>query len=89
MNTNDLQDASFQTQQDNSQDQESSTFTNRARALKDTAQQWQRQATDATRKAAKATDLMTDSPAPVEAKQLRDLHIELKVKQPAPALTAV
>ena len=57
MNTNDLQDASFQTQQDNSQDQESSTFTNRARALKDTAQQWQRQATDATRKAAKATDV--------------------------------
>ena len=30
-------------------------------------------------KTAKATDLMTDSPAPVEAKQLRDLHLELKV----------
>jgi aspartyl-tRNA synthetase len=29
-------------------------------------------------KTAKGTDLMTDSPAPVEAKQLRDLHIELK-----------
>ncbi len=30
-------------------------------------------------KTAKGTDLMTDSPAPVEPKQLRDLHIELKV----------
>src|SRR6187399_386293 len=30
-------------------------------------------------KTAKATDLMTESPAPVEAKQLRDLHIELKM----------
>ncbi len=30
-------------------------------------------------KTAKGTDLMTDSPAPVEAKQLRDLHLELKV----------
>ena len=29
-------------------------------------------------KTAKGTDLMTDSPAAVEAKQLRDLHIELK-----------
>ncbi|MGD0411624.1 MAG: aspartate--tRNA ligase [Verrucomicrobiota bacterium] len=29
-------------------------------------------------KTAKGTDLMTDSPAPVEPKQLRDLHIELK-----------
>src|SRR6188768_2217930 len=38
-------------------------------------------------KTAKGTDLMTDSPATVEPKQLRDLHIELKVKQPtlAPA----
>ena len=34
---------------------------------------------------AKGTDLMTDSPATVEPKQLRDLHIELKVKQPTPA----
>jgi len=32
-------------------------------------------------KTAKATDLMTDSPAPVEPKQLRDLHIQLKVPQ--------
>ena len=32
-------------------------------------------------KTAKGTDLMTDSPAPVEPKQLRDLHIELKVRQ--------
>jgi aspartyl-tRNA synthetase len=30
-------------------------------------------------KTAKGTDLMTDSPAPVEPKQLRDLHIDLKV----------
>lgn len=30
-------------------------------------------------KTAKATDLMTESPAPVEAKQLRDLHIDLRV----------
>src|SRR3954463_5909059 len=30
-------------------------------------------------KTAKGTDLMTESPAPVEAKQLRDLHIELRV----------
>jgi aspartyl-tRNA synthetase len=30
-------------------------------------------------KTAKGTDLMTDSPAPVDAKQLRDLHLELKV----------
>src|SRR3954468_10143455 len=29
-------------------------------------------------KTAKAVDLMTDSPAPVEPKQLRDLHLELK-----------
>jgi aspartyl-tRNA synthetase len=29
-------------------------------------------------KTAKGTDLMTDAPAPVEPKQLRDLHIELK-----------
>ena len=34
-------------------------------------------------KTAKASDLMTESPAPVEAKQLRDLHIQLKVAQPA------
>ncbi|MEY2467202.1 MAG: aspartyl-tRNA synthetase [Verrucomicrobiota bacterium] len=36
-------------------------------------------------KTAKGTDLMTDSPSTVEPKQLRDLHIELKVKQPTPA----
>lgn len=35
-------------------------------------------------KTAKGTDLMTDSPAPVEPKQLRDLHIALKVAQPPP-----
>lgn len=34
-------------------------------------------------KTAKGTDLMTDSPATVSAKQLRDLHIELKVPKPA------
>jgi len=33
-------------------------------------------------KTAKGADLMTDSPAPVEPKQLRDLHIALKVAQP-------
>jgi aspartyl-tRNA synthetase len=32
-------------------------------------------------KTAKATDLMTESPAPVEAKQLRDLHIQTRVPQ--------
>jgi aspartyl-tRNA synthetase len=30
-------------------------------------------------KTAKGTDLMTESPAPIEAKQLRDLHIELRM----------
>ena len=30
-------------------------------------------------KTAKGTDLMTDSPSTVEPKQLRDLHIELKL----------
>jgi aspartyl-tRNA synthetase len=34
-------------------------------------------------KTAKGTCLMTDSPSTVEPKQLRDLHIELKVKQSA------
>ena len=28
---------------------------------------------------AQGADLMTDAPAPVTAKQLRDLHLELKV----------
>ena len=36
-------------------------------------------------KTAKGTCLMTDSPSTVEPKQLRDLHIELKVKQPPTA----
>jgi aspartyl-tRNA synthetase len=35
-------------------------------------------------KTAKGTDLMTDSPAPVEPKQLRDLHLELKVGKKEP-----
>ena len=35
-------------------------------------------------KTAKGTDIMTDAPAAVEPKQLRDLHIELKVKKPEP-----
>ncbi|MFO1514060.1 MAG: aspartate--tRNA ligase [Verrucomicrobiota bacterium] len=35
-------------------------------------------------KTAKGTDLMTDSPATVEPKQLRDLHIEVKGKPPTP-----
>jgi aspartyl-tRNA synthetase len=30
-------------------------------------------------KTAKGADLMTDSPAGVEARQLRDLHLEIKV----------
>jgi len=30
-------------------------------------------------KTAKATDLLSESPAPVEPKQLKDLHLELKV----------
>ncbi len=34
-------------------------------------------------KTAKGTCLMTDSPSTVEPKQLRDLHLELKVKPPA------
>jgi len=33
-------------------------------------------------KTAKGVDLMTDSPAPVTARQLRDLYIEVKVKKP-------
>ena len=33
-------------------------------------------------KTAKGTDLMTDSPAGVEARQLRDLHLEVKVGKP-------
>ena len=37
-------------------------------------------------KTAKGTYLMTESPGSVEPKQLRDLHIELKVKQPTPPL---
>jgi len=36
-------------------------------------------------KTAKGTCLMTDSPSTVEPKQLRDLHLELKVKQPVTA----
>jgi len=39
-------------------------------------------------KTAKGTDLMTDSPAQVSAKQLRDLYIEVKVKQPQAAAPA-
>ncbi len=35
-------------------------------------------------KTAKGTDLMTDSPATVEPKQLRDLHLELKVAEARP-----
>ncbi len=38
-------------------------------------------------KTAKGTDLMTDSPAPVEARQLRDLHLELKVAKKEPTQT--
>jgi aspartyl-tRNA synthetase len=36
-------------------------------------------------KTAKGVCLMTESPGKVEPKQLRDLHLELKVKQPTPA----
>ena len=41
-------------------------------------------------KTAKGTDLMTDSPSTVSARQLRDLYIEVKVKPPtaAPAAAA-
>jgi aspartyl-tRNA synthetase len=39
-------------------------------------------------KTAKASDLMTESPAPVEPKQLRDLHLQLKVAQPPAANVA-
>ncbi len=39
-------------------------------------------------KTAKGTCLMTNSPSPVSPKQLRDLHIELKVKQAAPVTPA-
>src|SRR3954464_4586955 len=35
-------------------------------------------------KTAKGTDLMTDSPSTVEPKQLRDLHIELKIAKKEP-----
>jgi aspartyl-tRNA synthetase len=33
-------------------------------------------------KTAKGTCLMTESPSPISARQLRDLHIELKVPKP-------
>ena len=48
-----------QTFEDNAQDldEPQSTLKDKARAVKDTAQQWQRQATDATRKAAETTDV--------------------------------
>ncbi len=36
-------------------------------------------------KTAKGTDLMTDSPAPVQPRQLRDLHIDLKIAKPETA----
>ena len=39
-------------------------------------------------KTAKGTCLMTDSPSAVSAKQLRDLYIDVKVKQPQPVLPA-
>jgi aspartyl-tRNA synthetase len=35
-------------------------------------------------KTAKGTDLMTESPSPVSARQLRELYIELKVPKPEP-----
>ena len=39
-------------------------------------------------KTAKGTDLMTDSPSQVSAKQLRELYIEVKVKKPEPPPTS-
>jgi aspartyl-tRNA synthetase len=39
-------------------------------------------------KTAKGTDLMTDSPSVVSAKQLRELYIEVKVKKPETPPTA-
>ena len=36
-------------------------------------------------KTAKGTDLMTESPAQVEPKQLRELHLELKVPKKEPS----
>ena len=35
-------------------------------------------------KTAKGTDLMTQSPAPVDPKQLRELHLELRASEPRP-----
>jgi aspartyl-tRNA synthetase len=35
-------------------------------------------------KTAKGVDLMTETPTPVSARQLRDLHIELRKKEAAP-----
>jgi aspartyl-tRNA synthetase len=39
-------------------------------------------------KTAKGTDLMTEAPAPIEPKQLRDLHLELKVPRKETSTTA-
>lgn len=58
MNANELQHKSLQGQQNDTGDFEpdGQTFTDKARAFKEAAQRWSRQASDSTRKAAKATD---------------------------------
>jgi ElaB/YqjD/DUF883 family membrane-anchored ribosome-binding protein len=68
MDANEILEKSSQTQQHNSEDleKEASSLTDKARAVKDTARQWSRQATDSTRKAAKATDVYVhENPWPV------------------------
>jgi ElaB/YqjD/DUF883 family membrane-anchored ribosome-binding protein len=59
MNPNDIMENTGQTQQNNPQlgEQVASAMKGKAQAVKDTAQQWQRQASNVTRKTAAATDL--------------------------------
>ena len=57
MNSNDLMENNPQTQPASGEaEPQGSTLKDKALAFKNTAQQWQRQATDSTRRAAKATD---------------------------------
>jgi ElaB/YqjD/DUF883 family membrane-anchored ribosome-binding protein len=58
MKANDIKDKPFQTQRDAPEDFDEaiSNLAQKAQTLKDTAQEWQRQATETASKAAKATD---------------------------------
>lgn len=58
MNAKEAQDKSFQAQQEIEEgiEQGGAAIADKARKFKDTAQQWSRQATDSSRRAAQATD---------------------------------